>query len=377
MAPRKPPSERKTRGPRSERKARKPLSERKARKPPSERKARKPLSERNPIAIALAGLAILAGIALLAFFANDLPIIGGGTTYTAYFTEAAGLQSGAEVAVAGVPVGRVTGVSLAGDRVLVSFTVKNAWIGDASTVDIDIKTILGDKYLAVNPAGGAAQNPGQTIPASRTHAPYDVTQAFNGLGTELGQINTTQLARSLQTIATTFKNASPGVRSSLRGLADLSRAIAAKNVEVTRLLAGTRKVTGDLSGEDANFSVLFRDGNLLLAELRQCQAAIHALLLGTQALATQLSGLVNDDSATLGPALSSLSQVTAALQANQASLARALALAGPYYRLLGNTLGNGRWFDAYLCGLVPRSYLPPRDRPARGCVPPKSAGGRR
>ena len=339
--------------------------------------ARKPVSERNPIAIALAGLAILAVIALLAFFANKLPIIGGGTTYTADFTEAAGLQPGAEVAIAGVPVGRVTGVSLAGNRVLVSFTVKNAWVGDASTVAIDIKTVLGDKYLAVDPAGAAAQNPGQTIPVSRTHAPYDVTQAFNGLGTELGQINTTQLARSLQTIATTFKNASPSVRSSLRGLADLSRAIAAKNVEVTRLLAGTRKVTGDLSREDANFSVLFRDGNLLLAELRQRQAAIHALLLGTQALATQLSGLVNDDSATLGPTLSSLSQVTAALQANQASLARALALAGPYYRLLGNTLGNGRWFDAYLCGLVPRSYLPPRDRPARGCVPPTSARGSR
>jgi phospholipid/cholesterol/gamma-HCH transport system substrate-binding protein len=339
--------------------------------------ARKPMSERNPIAVALAGLAILAVIALLAFFANDLPIIGGGTGYTADFTEAAGLQPGAEVAIAGVPVGRVTGVSLDGDHVLVAFTVKNAWVGDASTVAIDIKTLLGDKYLAVNPAGRAAQDPGHTIPASRTKAPYDVTQAFSGLGQELSQINTAQLARSLETIAATFRNASPSVRASLRGLAALSRAIAAKNVEVTRLLAGTSEVTGELSRQDASFHVLFSDGNLLLAELRQRQAAIHALLLGTQALATQLSGLVNDDSAILTPALSALSQVTAALQANQANLARALALAGPYYRLLGNTLGSGRWFDAYLCGLVPRSYLPPRDRPARGCIPPKSAGGTR
>ena len=44
---------------------------------------------------------------------------------------------------------------------------------------------------------------------------------------------------------------------------------------------------------------------------------------------------------------------------------------------VGNALGNGRWFDAYLCGVVPRSYVPPRDRPARGCIPPKSAGGSR
>jgi len=50
--------------------------------------------------------------------------------------------------------------------------------------------------------------------------------------------------------------------------------------------------------------------------------------------------------------------------------ARALALAGPYYRLLGNALGNGRWFDAYLCGLVPKSYVP-GNVPAAGCQPPK------
>jgi phospholipid/cholesterol/gamma-HCH transport system substrate-binding protein len=334
----------------------------------------KPVSERNPIAVALVGLALLAAIALVAFFANDLPIIGGGTTYTAFFAEAAGLQPGAEVAIAGVPVGRVTGVSLDGDHVLVAFQVKNAWVGNQSTVAIDIKTLLGDKYLAVDPLGRTAQNPGQTIPVARTTSPYDVTQAFSGLGRQLGAINTRRLARSLQTLAAAFRYAPPRVRSSLRGLAALSRAIAAKDVAVARLLAGTRKVSGDLSREDGSFQALFSDGNLLLAELRQRQAAIHALLLGTRALAIQLSGLVNDNSATLAPALAALSRVTGALQANQASLGRALALAGPYYRLLGNTLGNGRWFDAYLCGVVPSSYLPPRDRPARGCIPPKGGG---
>ena len=334
----------------------------------------KPISERNPIAVALVGLAVLAVIALVAFFTNDLPIIGGGTTYTAYFTEAAGLQPGDEVAVAGVPVGRVTGVSLAGDRVLVAFQVKNAWLGNASRVSIDIKTLLGDKYLAVDPLGRAAQDPGQTIPAARTSSPYDVTQAFSGVGQDISKINTSQLAKSLETIAATFRNSPPSVRSSLHGLAALSRSIAAKDVQVTKLLAGTRKVTGDLSKEDARFQALFSDGNLLLAELRQRQAAIHALLTGTQALATQLSGLVNDDNATLGPALSSLSQVTAALQANQANLARALALAGPYYRLLGNTLGNGRWFDAYLCGLVPNFVSAAQGPHAAGL---HSAPGRR
>lgn len=334
----------------------------------------KPMSERSPVAIGLAGLALMGLVALAVFFSSDLPLIGGGTGYSAYFTEAAGLQAGNPVRIAGVTVGRVTGVSLAGDRVLVTFKVKNAWVGDRSTVGIDIQTVLGDKYLALDPLGRAAQNPGQTIPAARTTSPYDVTQAFEGVGQDINQINTRELAESLETIAVTFRNSPPYVHTAIRGLAALSRSIASRDAQITSLLAGTRKVTGQLSSQDSRFKSLLSDGNLLLGELRERQQAVHALLVGSQQLAVQLTGLVSDDSATLGPALRALSQVTAVLEANQANLDKALSLAGPYYRLLGNALGNGRWFDVYVCGLIPKSYTDGRG-PAHGCLPPRSSGG--
>jgi phospholipid/cholesterol/gamma-HCH transport system substrate-binding protein len=333
----------------------------------------KPIRERNPIAVAVAGLAILAVIALLTYFSSDLPFIGGGTGYTAYFSEAAGLQPGNEVRIAGVTVGQVTGVSLTGDKVAVTFRVKDEWVGNKTTAAIDIKTLLGDKYLALDPMGSRRQDPASPIPRSRTTSPYDVTQAFGGVSQQVSNINTAQLALSLRTLSAAFSKTPPYVRSALRGLASLSASVASRDAAVTSLLAGAKKVTGTLAGEDARFQALLGDGNLLLAELRQRQAAIHALLVSTQALAIQLSGLVNDNQAQLTPALTALSQVTTILQADQASLGRALALAGPYYRLLGNTLGNGRWFDVYVCGLVPRSYAP-GNTPRHGCMPPKAGG---
>lgn len=332
-----------------------------------------PIRERNPIAVALAGLAILAVIALLTYFSGNLPLIGGGTTYTAYFAEAAGLQPGNEVRIAGVSVGQVSGVSLAGNKVAVTFRVRNEWIGDQTTAAIEIKTLLGDKYLALDPLGGAPQQPGTPIPLSRTQSPYDVTQAFGGVSQQISQINTAQLSRSLRTLAAAFATTPPYVRKALSGLASLSASVASRDAAVTSLLAGARKVTGTVAREDARFQALLGDGNLLLAELRQRQAAIHQLLVSTQALAVQLSGLVSDNEAQLGPALQALDKVTTLLQDDQASLGKALALAGPYYRLLGNTLGNGRWFDVYLCGLVPKSYAP-GNVPAHGCQPPKVGG---
>jgi phospholipid/cholesterol/gamma-HCH transport system substrate-binding protein len=329
-----------------------------------------PIRERNPVTVAIAGLALLALITALTYFSGDLPIIGGGTGYSAYFAEAAGLQPGNEVRIAGVRVGQVTGVSLAGAKVAVTFQVKGAWVGNKTTAAIEIKTVLGDKYLALDPRGDAPQDPAQPIPLSRTTTPYDVTQAFSGIAQQIGHINTGQLIRSMQTLSAAFATTPPYVRSALHGLAALSASVASRDAEVTSLLADAHQVTGTLAGEDSRFAALLTDGNLLLAELRQRQAAIRAMLVSTQALAVQLSGLVSDNQATLGPALAALSQVTSVLQRDQADLARALALAGPYYRLLGNAAGNGRWLDVYVCGLVPRSYVP-GNTPAHGCQPPK------
>jgi phospholipid/cholesterol/gamma-HCH transport system substrate-binding protein len=321
------------------------------------------------VAVGVVGLLVVALIAWAAFNANSLPLIGGGTGYTAYFTEAAGLTPGNEVRVAGVTVGKVTGVSLAGDQVKVTFTVKGTWVGDESTVGIDIKTILGAKYLGLDPLGPSSQDPGQPIPSSRTTSPFDVTQAFNQLSTVFQQLNSAQVAQSLEAISATFANTPPAVHQALTGLASLSSAIASQDTEIALLLAGTNRISGTLAGENSEFTRLISDGNLLLATLEQQQQAIGSLLTGTEALATQLSGMVKDDNAEIGPLLSKLGQVASVLTKNQDNLNRALQLAGVYTRLTGNTVGSGRWFDAYLCGLIPPSYG--GTQPPLGCMPPK------
>ncbi|WP_433894469.1 MCE family protein [Streptomyces sp. CA-111067] len=334
----------------------------------------RPLRERNQVLVGAVGLLVLALVGLVAYNADALPLVGGGTTYSANFTEAAGLRPGNEVRVAGVKVGKVTGVSLDGAQVKVSFRVRHTWIGDASTAAIGIKTLLGEKYLAVDPLGSRKQDPGTRIPKSRTTSPYDVTQAFNGLGHTLGSLDTKQLAASFQTISDTFKDTPASVRSAATGLSSLSQTISSRDAQLADLLSGSKQLTKTLSDQNGRFQTLISDGDLLLGEIQKRRDAIHSLLTGTQDLSTQLSGLVADNTRQLAPTLDALDRVTSVLLTNQSSLDQALALAGPYYRLVGNTLGSGRWFDSYLCGLVPTSYLPPGSGPTSGCQPPKATG---
>ncbi|MGW5001948.1 MCE family protein [Streptomyces hydrogenans] len=331
----------------------------------------KPVKERNPIAVALVGLVLLGLLAALAYNVERLPLVGGGTSYSADFTEAAGLDSGDEVRIAGVKVGEVTGVTLDGPKVKVTFEVGDAWVGDRSTAAIAIKTLLGEKYLALDPLGSARQDPGTRIPLSRTTSPYDVTQAFQDLSGTIDDIDTARLAESFRTISDTFKDSPPHVRSAADGLSELSRTVSKRDTELARLLRNSDRFTKTLKNKKSSFEVLLEDGGSLLGELQKRRDAIRALLKGSRALGTELSGLVDDNDRQLGPTLKALGRVTGVLEKNSGQLDKTLALVGPYYRLVGNTLGTGRWFDSYLCGVVPRDYLPAGSQPATGCMPPK------
>jgi phospholipid/cholesterol/gamma-HCH transport system substrate-binding protein len=327
--------------------------------------------KRNPIATGAISLTLIALLLLAAFYSDDLPIVGGGTSYAADFSEAAGLVPGNEVRVAGVKVGKVTKVRLNGDRVRVTFKVKDAWVGDRTTAMIRIKTLLGQKFLALDPQGSTTLSPGDPIPKERTLAPYDVNEAFNGLATTVGQIDTKQLADSFTVLSDTFKNSPEHVRGALDGLSALSKTISSRDEQLAKLLANTRQLTKTLADRNAEFEKLLADGNLLLGELRKRREAISALLTGTRDLARELSGLVQDNQNQLKPALDQLGRVTTILQRNQDNLDRSLALMAPFYRVFANTLGNGRWFDTYICGLLPPSVnLGVVGFNEEGCLPP-------
>jgi len=285
-------------------------------------------------------------------------VIGGGTTYSAEFSEASGLQKDNDVRIAGVKVGKVSDIELDGASVKVSFKVKDAWLGDRTSAAIKIKTLLGQKYLSLDPQGEGALNPGSAIPRDRTMAPYDVLDAFRGLSQTVDDIDTKQLAQSFDTISQTFANTPEDVRGALSGLSKLSDTIASRDTQLSNLLANTREVSQTLVDRDAEVQKLLNDGNQLLAELSKREDAITSLLNGSRELATQLQGLIDDNGKQLDPVLTSLDQLTSMLQRNQDSLAQGIAKFAPFIRVFTNTIGNGRWFDNYICGLLLPSFGP-------------------
>lgn len=318
----------------------------------------KSFQSRNPVPIAITGLVIMALGLVVALNADSLPIIGAGTTYSADFSEAAGLKDGDEVRVAGVKVGKVTDVGLDGPQVKVAFRVKDVWLGDKSQATIKIKTLLGQKYLSLDPLGEKSLDPAATIPRERTVAPYDVLDAFRDLSSTVNQIDTQQLSKSFETLSQTLSGTPQEVKGALNGLSQLSDTIAKRDSQLSQLLSNTRQISQTLADRDAELTKLLTDGNKLLDEIGNREQAISTLLKGSQELSKQLQGLVNDNDKQLTPVLGSLDQLTSMLQRNQDALAEGIKRFAPYIRVFTNTVGNGRWFDSYICGLILPSVGP-------------------
>jgi phospholipid/cholesterol/gamma-HCH transport system substrate-binding protein len=322
----------------------------------------KPFRERNPVVVGAVGLAVLVGLLLAAFRLDDILALTG-RTYQAAFRDASGLATGNEVRIAGVRVGQVTDVGLgrhgATPYVRIRFRLddRGVRLGRDTGATIRIKTVLGQKYLALTPAGPDRLAGDAEIPLERTASPFDVMQAVTGLAGTLDQIDSKQLAAAFTTLAQTFADTPGSVRSSLGGLSRLSATIASRDTELRELLARARSVTGVLAQRDEEFRKLVADGDALLTEVSRRRDAIHELLVGTDQLATQLSGLVADNRAQLEPTLRQLRGVVAILQRNRDNLEKTLQRMGPFVEAFANVVGNGRWFDSYIRGLV-QPYLP-------------------
>jgi phospholipid/cholesterol/gamma-HCH transport system substrate-binding protein len=313
-----------------------------------------PFRERNPVIIGAVSLAVIAAFIMAAFKADSLPIIGGGDTYYADFSEAGGLVANNEVRIAGVRVGKVKKVDLAGDHVRVAFQLdKNAQFGTETGAAIKVKTLLGAMFLAIEPKGPGQLKEGSEIPLSRTAAPYDVVKAFTGLANTSERIDTKQLATALNVLADSTKFAPQDFRSALQGVSRLSSNIAARDAQLNTLLVNLRKVSGVLGDRSKDLVGLMKDGDTLFRALVARREAIHNLLVSTSKLSGQLVGLVKDTRADLKPALDNLYGVVRLLENNQANLDNSLRLAAPFYRVFANTLGSGPWFDSIIQNLPP------------------------
>src|SRR4029079_4080455 len=118
-----------------------------------------------------------------------------------------------DVSISGIKVGKVSDVALAGDTAKVTFTVQRGIrIGDQSLAAIRTDTILGEKSLALTPAGGGKTT---SIPLGRTTTPYTLNTALQDLGHQSDVLDQDQFTQARRVLTDTLRDATPQLRGAL------------------------------------------------------------------------------------------------------------------------------------------------------------------
>ncbi|MEV5003167.1 MlaD family protein [Nocardioides sp. LML1-1-1.1] len=276
-----------------------------------------------------------------------------GTTYYAEFSDASGIHKGNIVQVGGIRVGRVTDVTLAGDRVKVKFELKgDVDFGKESKASIKVLNLLGEKFLDVQPEGEGQLASGGTIPVEHTESAYDIVGVFTDLTTTTEQIDTDQLSTALDTVADTLDVSAPEIRASFDGIARLSRSVASRDAEIQSLFESSKSVSKVLSERSQDIVSLMKNSDLVFKELTKRRDAVHDLLVNARTLAQELRGLVKDNEKQIGPALQEVDGLVSFLVSKKQKIKETLAALGPYVSILSNIIGTGPWFDAYASNLL-------------------------
>ncbi|MEV5833118.1 MCE family protein [Nocardia sp. NPDC052112] len=307
------------------------------------------------VSLGIIGIVVATTVSLSALQVDRLPFIRSGATYTAYFADAGGLVPGDNVQVAGVKSGRVEQVELDGAKVYVRFTLDEGIVlGNKTSAAIKTNTVLGRKSLEVTPAGSGSTRTDDTIPLDRTTSPYSLTDALGDLTNTVKGLDMDQVNRTLDALSTTFADTPAPLRSALDGVTQLSRSLNARDKALTELLGRAQNVTKVLADRSNQINALLVDGNDLLGELDRRRGALSQLIVYINGLAQQLTGLVNDNEAQLKPTLDRLNSVLALLQSNKDNLSKALDGLGPFSAALGEQVGSGPYFQAYVSNATTR-----------------------
>lgn len=310
---------------------------------------------RDPLRTGIFGVVLVLCIVLVSFGYSQLPFWPQGKPYDAYFSDAGGIVPGNDVYVSGIKVGRVQAVALAGDTAKVSFTVdRHIVVGDQSLASIRTDTILGERSLAVTPAGGRSAT---AIPLSRTTTPYALGTALEDLGGNANNLDKGQFDKSLQVLTDALHDATPQLRGALDGVMSLSRTLNRRDEALDGLLAHARSVTSVLAKRAEQVNKLILDGNQLFAALDARRAALAQVISGINELAQQISGFVADNRREFGPSLGKLNQVLDDLNERRAYISEALKRLPPYATTLGEVVGSGPGFNVNVYSVLPAPLM--------------------
>ncbi|HVM12764.1 MAG TPA: MlaD family protein [Egibacteraceae bacterium] len=285
-------------------------------------------SERSPLLLGLVALGVMAAVTVFAL-AVQRADLSGGYEIVAEFADAGGLRAGDDVFVAGVRVGEVLGLEIAGDRIEARLQIEGAELPETTRAEVRLRTLVGRRGVELTTGRDFAEllGDGDVIPAARTSVATDVPE-FGDVSEELlNEVDADALNTFLRAVTDVTRDQRQEVALLIEGGTRLTAVINEQEAEIRRLLRALRGVSETLAASDADLVAVIDDFGTVLDTLAQRRDDVRRLLRETNATSATAADLVADTRGQLDRVLHEVHADVEILTRQQVALAEALAYA--------------------------------------------------
>ena len=312
----------------------------------------------NRLRIGLMGILVMLLVIGVGQSFTSVPMIFAKPSYYGQFTDTGGLSKGDKVRIAGMDVGKVEGLSIDGDHIVIKFSIGTNSIGTESRLAIRTDTILGKKVLEVEARGNQQLRPGDSLPLGQSTTPYQIYDAFFDVTKAAQGWNIDTVKQSLHVLSETVDQTYPHLSAALDGVAKFSDTIGKRDEEITHLLAQANQVASILGDRSQQFDRLLVNAKTLIAAFNERGQAIDALLGNVAAFSEQVKGLINDNP-NLNHVLEQLRTISDILVQRKDDLAKGLIEVGGFLPSLNEAIASGPYFKVVLHNLAQGQIVQP------------------
>ncbi len=323
---------------------------------------KRPLESYNKTWLGMIALVVIGAVSLVLVLFAGLNV--GKAHYQAEFAQAAQIKKGNQVTIAGIQVGAVDGVKLAGDHVVVAFNARHdVHLGNNTRAAIKLTTILGSRYLELSPAGTGSLDH-KTIPLANTEVPYDLQKTLAGATSTFEAIDADRIVESVKALNQNLQGLPDALPQALDNLNRLAGLIADRREQLGTLLANADTLTAMLRNHRADLAVLVLQGRDLLREITTRRAAVQRLFASATTLVDRAKTILGDEPA-INQLLANSREFTRLMADHDALLRNVLQSMPIVVRNIANATGSGNaidlnvpagpFIDSWMCALSSRA----------------------
>ncbi|OBJ85089.1 virulence factor Mce family protein [Mycobacterium sp. 1245852.3] len=312
----------------------------------------------NRVRIGLMSIVVMLLVIGVGQSFTSVPMLMAKPHYYGQFTDTGGLSNGDKVRIAGVDVGKVEGLKIDGDHIVVEFSIGASTIGTESRLAVKTDTILGKKVLDLEARGTQPLRPGATLPIGQSTTPYQIYDAASDFTKAAQGWDIDTIKQSLHVLSQTIDQTYPHLSPALEGLEKFSATIGKRDEEVKHLLAQANQVAGILGDRSDQIDRLLVSTKTLLVAFNERGQAIDALLGNIAAISEQVKGLINDNP-NLNHVLEQLRTLSDVLVQRKDDIAAGFVDLGKSLPGLNDAVGSGPFAKVAITNLPPGAILQP------------------